>query len=110
MKVVLIARRTLDNYDSKNSQTRIALANWLKKVQNANWDTPHSIKHTFRSADLLGKGTERAVFNIGGNRHRIICRYHFGRHRAHLYVKWIGTHATYTKLCRSGKQFTVNDY
>jgi len=30
--------------------------------------------------------------------------------RVHLYIKWIGTHAGYTKLCDDNKQYTVDAY
>ena len=53
---------------------------------------------TFPSADLLGDGTEKVIFDIGGNNYRIICKYWFSRDDVHLYVKWIGTHAEYDKL------------
>ena len=107
MKVVLITSRSLNIYAKKNSQSRIALKNWMNKVQHANWNTPHSIKESFSSADFLGKGTERVVFNIGGNQYRMICRYHFGKFRVFLYVKWIGSHDAYSRICRSGKQYDV---
>ena len=28
----------------------------------------------------------------------------------HLFVKWIGTHAQYTKLCNDGKQYETDLY
>jgi len=65
---------------------------------------------TFNSADILGNGSERVVFNIGGNKYRMICKYHFGETKVHLFVNWIGTHSEYTKLCNEGKQYTVNVY
>jgi mRNA interferase HigB len=76
----------------------------------ADWVDPEDITETFGSADLLGKGSERVVFDIAGNHYRMICRYHFGATRVHLYIKWIGTHAEYTKLCNDQKQYTVNSY
>lgn len=68
------------------------------------------MKRTFGSLDLLGKGSSRAVFNVGGNNYRIICKYRFGITMVHLFVTWIGTHAEYTKLCDQGKQYTVEQY
>jgi mRNA interferase HigB len=29
---------------------------------------------------------------------------------AHLYVKWIGTHAEYARLCKNNQQYTVSIY
>lgn len=59
---------------------------------------------------LLGKASNRVVFDIAGDNYRIICKYHFGITRLHLYIKWIGTHAEYTGLCENNKQYTVNIY
>ena len=49
-------------------------------------------------------------FNIGGNNYRMICKYHFGATRVHLFIQWIGTHTEYTKLCNESKQFDINNY
>lgn len=68
------------------------------------------INETFGSADLLGDGSNRIVFNIAGNNYRMICKYHFGITRVHLFIKWIGTHAEYAKLCDGNKQYTVDTY
>jgi len=40
----------------------------------------------------------------------MICKYHFGETKVHLFVKWIGTHANYTKLCNDGKQYEIDEY
>ena len=76
----------------------------------ADWSKPGDITETFGSADLLGNGSDRVVFDIAGNNYRLICKYHFGLTRVHLYIKWIGTHAEYAKLCDDNKQYTVNSY
>ncbi len=34
----------------------------------------------------------------------------FGNHKIHLFVKWIGTHSEYTRLCNEGKQYSINIY
>ena len=79
----------------------------LKRVD---WKEPNEIISTFNGADILGKGSERVVFNIGGNNFRLICKYYFGNTRVHLLIKWIGTHAAYTKLCNERKQYGVDFY
>ena len=65
---------------------------------------------TFGSADLLGKNSNRVVFNIGGNSYRVICKYAFGEKQVHLFVCWIGTHADYDKINDNNEQYTVNSY
>ena len=68
------------------------------------------IKDTFASADLLGRGSDRVVFNIGGNNYRIIAKYYFGQEKVHLFIKWIGTHSEYNELCTKSQHFNINQF
>ncbi len=110
MKTHLIKKQTIEKYVKENSQSKSAFSSWLSILKWVHWNEPNDIISTFNSVDILGKGLERVVFNIGGNKYRMICSYHFGKKRTHLFVKWIGTHSEYTKLCNEGKQYTVNVY
>lgn len=110
MRVHLIKRKTAENYFRNNANSRVALLNWLFLLRQAEWDTPKDILNTFNQADNLGNGTQRVVFNIGGNKYRMICRYHFGKTKVRLYIKWIGTHSEYSKLCQYEGQYFVRQY
>jgi len=110
MKVHLIKKQTIENYVQKNARSRTSFEILLSIIKRVDWNEPNDIISTFNSADLLGKGSDRIVFNIGGNNYRLICRYHFGNRNVHLFVKWIGTHAEYSKLCNEGKQYEINVY
>lgn len=110
MKLHLIKKQTIEDYVEKNTQSRSAFEIWLSIINQVDWNIPRDITSTFNSADLIGKDSDRVVFNIGGNKYRMICKYHFGMNMVHLFIKWIGTHAEYTKLCNEGKQFNINDY
>ena len=110
MKTHLIKKQSIEEYVKGNAQSKAPFATWLSIIKRVEWNGPNDIISTFNSADILGNGSERVVFNIGGNKYRMICKYHFGKSRVHLFVKWIGTHAVYTKLCKEGKQYTVNVY
>jgi mRNA interferase HigB len=108
MKVHLISKQTVEEYMLENARSRPSLGNWVSIIRFADWNAPNDMIMTLNSADILGNGSNRIVFNIGGNTYRIICKYCFGATRVHLYVKWIGTHAEYSKLCKEGKQFDVS--
>lgn len=110
MRVRLIKRQTIVDYVIKNARSRSSFNAWLLVIRYADWNEPNHIVETFNSADILGKGSKRVVFNIGGNRYRMICSYHFGQNMVHLYVKWIGTHAEYSKLCEEGRQYEIDVY
>ncbi len=110
MKVHLIKEKTIQQFVARHVQSKSSFDSWLAKVFLANWDTPQDIVSTFGSADLLGNGSNRVVFDIAGNNFRMIGKYAFGERQVHLFVCWIGTHAEYTKLCQKNEQYTVNEY
>jgi mRNA interferase HigB len=110
MKTHLIKKQSIEDYIVKNSQSRASFEIWLSILKRADWNDPNDIVSTFNNADILGNGSDRVVFNIGGNNYRMICKFHFGYMKIHLFIKWIGTHAEYTKLCNDGKQFEINSY
>jgi len=110
MKVRLIKKKSIEDFAVQNARSRSSFKLWLTLLKQADWIEPGDIADTFGSADLLGDGSNRIVFDIAGNNYRMICKYHFGATRIHLYIKWIGTHAEYTKLCNDNEQYTVNIY
>ena len=108
MKIHLVKRQSIEGFVANNSQSRKPFETWLSIIDQVDWKIPQDMVSTFNSADILGESSSRVVFNIGGNKYRIICKYFFGDKKVHLYVKWIGTHAEYTELCDDDKQFTIN--
>ncbi len=110
MKVHLIKRQTVEDFAARHACGRAAFALWLTAVKYADWNTPADIQQTFGTADLLGNGSNRVVFDIGGNNYRLIASYAFGEWQVHLFVCWLGTHAEYDKLCAKNQQYTVNLY
>lgn len=110
MKIHLIRKETIEVFARKNPQSKVSFKEWLTKIKFADWESPADIQNTYPSTDLLGKGTNRAVFDIGGNKYRMICKYAFGDKQVHLFVCWIGTHGEYNKVCSDNKQYTISIY
>ena len=107
MKVRLIKRKSIEHFVLIHAGARNSFRLWLTLLKHADWLLPGDIIATYGSADLLGNGTDRVVFNIASHHYRMICKYHFGVTRVHLYIKWIGTHAAYTTLCNKGEQYSI---
>ena len=110
MKVHLIKKQTIEDFAAANARSRSSFEEWLEKLKYADWEKPTDMQTTFGSADLLGKNSNRVVFNIGGNSYRVICKYAFGEKQVHLFVCWIGTHADYEKINDNNEQYKVNSY
>ena len=70
------------------------LRTWVGVVKAADWSKPIDIKEMFRSADILAN--DREVFNIGGNKYRLVVAVHYRGRR--VYIRFIGTHAEYDRI------------
>jgi mRNA interferase HigB len=110
MRIHLIKKETIEGFVRANSQSKKPFEDWMKAIKIADWNNFNEIKNTFRSADLLGLGSNRVVFDIGGNNYRMICKCIFGEKEIHLFICWIGTHADYDKLNKKQEQYTINLY
>jgi len=110
MKVHLIKRQTLEDFAAVHPRSKTSLEDWLEKLKFADWEQPGDMKHTYNTADLLGKSSSRVVFDIAGNNYRMICKYVFGARQVHLFVCWIGTQAEYDKICKQGNQYIISLY
>jgi mRNA interferase HigB len=110
MKVHLIKKRAIETYILNHPASKQFFTRWLTAIKYSDWAKPDDIKYTFASADLIGKGSSRVIFNIGGNNHRMICKYFFGEKKIHLFVCWIGSHSEYVILCNQQMQYTINQF
>ncbi len=88
----LITRKTLRVFWQKYPDSKTALERWSGIIQKNDFDSFTQLRETFPSADLVGKLT---VFNIGGNKYRLIAAIHFNRHK--VYIRNVLTHQEYDK-------------
>jgi mRNA interferase HigB len=110
MRVRLIREETIRAFIVEHARSRSSFEEWLAALYIADWEKADDIKQTYGSSDLLGNGSSRVIFNIGGNKYRMICKYAFGDKMVHLFICWMGTHAEYDKLIDKNEQYTVSKY
>ena len=53
------------------------LQNWYQEVEEADWDTPAKLKERYPNASIIRGNL--VVFNIKGNRYRLVARINFRR-------------------------------
>jgi mRNA interferase HigB len=68
------------------------LRSWNKIAAKTRWECFADVRTTFRHADQIGKF---AVFNILGNRYRLICVIHYNRSK--VFIRHLLTHAEYDR-------------
>lgn len=86
----VISRKALKDFAETNKLDSAPFDAWFRIVTKS--DFPHfaALRATFRSVDTAG---QYFVFDIGGNKYRIIAAIHFNTQR--LYIRHVLTHAEY---------------
>jgi len=86
----VISRKSLRNFWDRFPDSEQPLRRWYKIVTATNFSSFAELRHAFPSADQVGDLT---VFNIGGNKYRLVASIHFNCHK--VYVRHVLTHADY---------------
>lgn len=93
----IIAKSTLRKFWESSAQyleAKSPIEAWYAETKKAKWQTPQDIKKQFRSASILKN--RRVVFNIGGNKYRLIVAIDYSRQT--IFIRFIGTHQQYNKI------------
>lgn len=90
----IISRPVLIKFWEKHKDAEIPLRVWFKKVDKAKWNSINELKKEFSTADYIGNN--RVIFDIKGNKYRIITVIFFERQK--VYIRFVGTHAEYDKI------------
>ena len=94
MPVHVISQKALREFVRKHVAAATSLRAWLKLARHGSFQNLAELKRTFASVDLVPvKGCDFYVFNIGGNKYRLIAAIHFNSQR--LFVRHILTHSEY---------------
>jgi len=86
----VITRKRLNEFAKLHPDTKSALIQWYKLIKQNEFGSFVELRELFPSADQVGKLT---VFNIGGNKVRLIAAIHYNRKK--VYIRAVLTHAEY---------------
>lgn len=97
----IITRRTLLEYGKKYPIASNALFEWYHELVLTDYKNFNELKSAYPNASLVGD--DRVVFNIMGNKFRLVVRIVF--EFKSVQIKWFGTHAEYEKIIVKTIQF-----
>lgn len=99
MKTNLIKWVNVFEVVKKDREMFIAFVKFYEKLKEVRWQNPNDVLKTFNSADIIKcESSNRIIFNVGGNKYRLITGYYFGETIVNLYVKFVGTHKQYDRV------------
>ncbi len=90
----IIAKRTIREFWEKYPDAEEALRTWYRESSRGKWQDPKHLKTHFGHARIIG--ANRVIFNICGNKYRLICEINYTR--GWLFIRFIGTHSAYNKI------------
>ena len=83
-------------WESEDPGAESSMRAWFKECENASWSNFADVKKTFNQTDLVA---DRYIFDIGGNKWRIIARVNF--QFGGVLIRWVGNHEKYSNLDRT---------
>jgi mRNA interferase HigB len=88
----VIAKPILVDFWTQHPDAESPLSAWYHLVKTEVFADFNDLRRTFASADVVEGLT---VFNIGGNKYRLIAAIHYNRHK--VYIRHVLTHAEYDR-------------
>jgi mRNA interferase HigB len=94
LQMRIIALSTLRDFWQRHPDSEQALQACYHDAKAVQWVSPNDIKQRYANASIISNS--RVVFNIKGNRYRLIVAVKYAS--GIVYIRFIGTHADYDKV------------
>jgi mRNA interferase HigB len=93
----VITKKRIRAFMDRHPDAATALQAWYGVARKAAWTSLQDVRRIYPHADLVtvGSGNKATVFNVGGNKYRLIAAIHYNAKR--LYILRILPHAEYSK-------------
>lgn len=85
-----ITCKRLNEFAAAYPNAKSALQQWYKRIKAKSFQNFAELREVFPAADQVGQLT---VFNIGGNKVRLIAAIHYNRQK--VYIRAVFTHSEY---------------
>lgn len=85
-----VAYPIIKDFSKNHPDAETTLNAWYKTVKETNFENFSQLRKAFPTADKINSCI---VFNIGGNKYRLIAAIHFNRKK--IYIRHILTHVEY---------------
>jgi mRNA interferase HigB len=88
----VISRKALRTFWESHPESKAPLIRWHQVMVRTDFANINELRRTFPTADQIGR---LIVFNIAGNKYRLVASIHFNRGKA--YVRHVLTHREYDR-------------
>jgi mRNA interferase HigB len=101
--VRVVKEQTIEAYAESFPDAKSALESWVENARVSNWQSIGDVRRLYPHADAVTVNSSRTVivFNVRGNKYRLIVAMHFNRQL--VFVLRLLTHAEYSKNLWKGQ-------
>ena len=92
--MVILLWNRIKNFCELYPAASESLLRWYLIAFEANWKDAHDLNRDFSFVDSAGN--DRFVFNINGNKFRLVAMIHFNTRT--VYIRFIGSHQEYDQI------------
>ena len=92
----IVSHRKLKEFYTRpgNEDAKVALERWYHIAVEAQWKNFGEMRRSFPSVDYVGN--QRYVFNIRGNRYRLVVVVKFVM--GYVFIRFVGSHSEYDMI------------
>jgi len=90
----VIGASKLHEFWTRRQDAKAQLEAWYAEAEHARWRSPRDVKKRHTKASIIGNN--RVVFNICGNKYRLVVHIKYGFET--VIIRFIGTHAEYDRI------------
>jgi mRNA interferase HigB len=93
----VISRKRIREFGETNPDAARPLQKWFRMASHAEWQNLQDVRRVFPQADAVqvASGNSVTVFNVAGNKYRLVAAIHYNRRR--LYILRILRHSEYSR-------------
>ncbi|BDD02446.1 type II toxin-antitoxin system HigB family toxin [Persicobacter psychrovividus] len=91
----IISDKVIREFLLKHPTAKHVFERWLFDAKRGIFKNFDDLQKTFRAPDKAGKNI---VFNIGGNKYRLVADIRMTENRAIFYILFVGTHKAYDQI------------
>lgn len=88
----VVSKKKLREFREQRADSEDWLTTWYRTAEKAQWKSLSDIRQAYSSTDVVDQWV---VFNVKGNRHRLIAAIHFST--GTIYIRHVLTHADDTR-------------
>ena len=90
----IVSRKMLREFWERYPDSETTLKTWYKVAMEAKWNNSNEVKTQYRNSSIVGDN--RIVFNICGNKYRLIVKFNYGMQWG--WIRFVGSHKDYDRI------------